>query len=240
MPRELLRRERADRLRHRRARRRPGLLRRQDAGRPHVLLLRHPALPRRPELPSAAGEPGQERARSRTNQRDGQMAYGVDHARARTRTSTTSRRSLGGLREADVPRPRRAGPGDHRPAHPQADPAHQRLPAGRRALPAVASSGRRTTSSPTWSARSSQCDRPIQERMVWHFFLCRGRAGPAGRRRHRHRRRRRPAPAAAADPDADRGRGRSALANLGKNGPRDVSGMTMTHCVENERVVTSR
>jgi catalase len=26
-------------------------------------------------------------------------------------------------------------------------------------------------------------------------------------------------------------------ANLGKNGPRDVSGLTMTHCVPNERVV---
>ena len=37
--RELLRRERADRVRHRRARRRAGLLRRQDARRPDVLLL---------------------------------------------------------------------------------------------------------------------------------------------------------------------------------------------------------
>ena len=47
--------------------------------------------------------------------------------RARTRTSTTSRRSLGGLREARVPDARRAGPGHRRPAHPQADPADQRL-----------------------------------------------------------------------------------------------------------------
>ena len=27
------------------------------------------------------------------------------------------------------------------------------------------------------------------------------------------------------------------LANLGKNGPRDVTGLTMTHCVPNQRVV---
>ena len=27
------------------------------------------------------------------------------------------------------------------------------------------------------------------------------------------------------------------LANLGKNGPRDVTGLVMTHCVPNERVV---
>jgi catalase len=26
------------------------------------------------------------------------------------------------------------------------------------------------------------------------------------------------------------------LANLGKNGPRDVSGLVMTHCVPNEQV----
>ncbi|MDQ1679811.1 MAG: catalase, partial [Frankiaceae bacterium] len=28
--------------------------------------------------------------------------------------------------------------------------------------------------------------------------------------------------------------------NLGKNGPRDVSGLTMTHCVPNERVVLAK
>ena len=58
---ELLRRERADRVRHRRAGRRPGLLRRQDARRAHVLLLGHAALPGRPELPAAAGQRAQER-----------------------------------------------------------------------------------------------------------------------------------------------------------------------------------
>ncbi len=30
------------------------------------------------------------------------------------------------------------------------------------------------------------------------------------------------------------------LANLGQNGPRDTSGLTMTHCVPNERVVVER
>lgn len=30
------------------------------------------------------------------------------------------------------------------------------------------------------------------------------------------------------------------LANLGKNGPRDVEGLQMTHCVPNERVVVQR
>ena len=54
--RERVRGERADRVRHRRAGGRAGLLRRQDARRAHVLLQRHAALPRRPELPPAAGE----------------------------------------------------------------------------------------------------------------------------------------------------------------------------------------
>jgi catalase len=30
------------------------------------------------------------------------------------------------------------------------------------------------------------------------------------------------------------------MANLGKNGPRDVSGLTMTHCVPNERMKVDR
>ena len=62
--RRLPQRERADRHGHRRAGGRPRLLRRQDAGRPDLLLLRHPALPGRPELPAAAGQP----ARARTSE----------------------------------------------------------------------------------------------------------------------------------------------------------------------------
>ena len=33
---------------------------------------------------------------------------------------------------------------------------------------------------------------------------------------------------------------RDRMANLGKNGPRNVEGLTMTHCVPNERVVVER
>jgi catalase len=47
---------RADRLRHRRAGGRVGLLRRQDARRPHLQLQRHPALPGGAELSATAGE----------------------------------------------------------------------------------------------------------------------------------------------------------------------------------------
>ena len=141
--RELLRRERADRVRHRRARRRARLLRRQDARRPHVLLLRHPALPGRPELPAAAGQRAATSGVA-TNQRDGQMAYYVDGARREPA------RQLRAVVTAGWPRrragARRAGPEIERPADARKRSAHERLRAGRRALPHDAESGSATTS----------------------------------------------------------------------------------------------
>ena len=71
--------------------------------------------------------------------------------------------------------------------------------------------------------------------MVWHLLMCEGRA--------RRARRRGPrigvedvaglAPLQSqtlSDEDVER------LRNLGNNGPRDVTGHVMTHCVSNERV----
>ena len=113
-----LQRERADRLRHRRAGGRPRLLRRQDAGRPDVLLLRHAALPGRPELPAAAGQPAQGRPgrdqparradvlrrRPRAGPEPARELRAVDPQRAaanrRARRRTTRRRSTAGSRGA--------------------------------------------------------------------------------------------------------------------------------------------
>jgi catalase len=85
----------------------------------------------------------------------------------------------------------------------------------------------------------SQCDRPIQERMVWHFFMCEDELGQRV--------------GEGLSISADDVRGLAPLAtqtlteaelqraqNLGKNGPRDVSGKVMTHCVPNEHVVVER
>ncbi|KAA6213906.1 catalase [Streptomyces albofaciens JCM 4342] len=80
----------------------------------------------------------------------------------------------------------------------------------------------------------SQADRRVQERMVWHFLLVDNELGlrvgeglGIG-----------PGDVSHLEPlagqtltDEDRKR----LANLGGNPPRDVSGLTMTHCVPNER-----
>jgi catalase len=82
----------------------------------------------------------------------------------------------------------------------------------------------------------SQCRRAIQERMVWHFFMCDDELGQRV--------------GDGLGLTADDVRGLEPLAsqtltedelaraaNLGKNGPRDVTGLVMTHCVPNEHVV---
>ncbi|MEU3254281.1 catalase [Streptomyces sp. NPDC006997] len=85
----------------------------------------------------------------------------------------------------------------------------------------------------------AQCDRPVRERMVWHFLLVENDLGlrvgeglGIG-----------PEDVAGLEPlpgqdltDEDRER----LAHLGKNPPRDVSGLTMTHCVPDKRHVVTR
>jgi catalase len=81
-----------------------------------------------------------------------------------------------------------------------------------------------------------QCRREIQERMVWHFFMCEDEWGQ------------RVGEGLGITADDVRGlpplqtqtlieEEQQRAANLGKNGPRDVSGLTMTHCVPNEHVV---
>ncbi|MFD3687535.1 catalase [Nocardiopsis sp. NPDC058631] len=85
----------------------------------------------------------------------------------------------------------------------------------------------------------SQCDRPIQERMVWHFLLVEDDLGlrvGAGLDIG-------PDDVAHLEPlqsqsltEEDRER----LTRLGRNGPRDVAGLTMTHCVPNQRHETGR
>ncbi len=203
---ELLRRVRADRVRHRRAGRRAGLLRRQDARRAHVLLQRHAAPPGRPELPAAAGQRAEEARRDQPARRRDDLLRRRD--RRRTRPSTTSRRSRAACSEAPKPGARRAGPGDRGAPHAAPDPAHERLPAGRRALPALRAVGaRRPRHEPHRAARPVRPPDPGADDLA--PVHDRGRARPAGRRGHRHLGRRRARPGAARDADADRGGARA-------------------------------
>ena len=81
-----------------------------------------------------------------------------------------------------------------------------------------------------------QCDRPIQERMVWHLFMCEDELG------------RRVGEGLGISADDVRGLAPlqtqtlteaelARAANLGKNGSRDVAGLSMTHCVPNTNAV---
>jgi catalase len=172
-------------------------------------------------------------ARVATNQRDGGMAYYVDETGENP--SVNYEPSItGGLREADGP------------AHHEQGPVIEgRLT--RKRIPRTddyTQPGERYLLSEPWErdelvanlvANLSQCDRAIQERMLWHLFMAEDELG------HRV--------GEGIGISADEVRGLKPLAtqtlteaelaraaNLGNNGPRDVEGKVMTHCVPNEHV----
>jgi catalase len=173
-------------------------------------------------------------ARVATNQRDGQMAYAVDGGDANPHVNYEPS-ITGGLREAE------------KPAHDEQGPEIT----GRLTRARIArtndyqQAGERYLLSQQWEKDDlvtnligalSQCDRPIQERMIWHLLLVEDELGlrvgegiGIGADDVRHL-----SPLATqtlSDVELDR------IANLGKNGPRDIAGLTMTHCVPNEHVV---
>lgn len=81
-----------------------------------------------------------------------------------------------------------------------------------------------------------QAVRDVQERMVWHFFMCDDELGQRvgdGLGISADDVRDLP-PLQSQTLDEDE---LQRAANLGKNGPRDVTGLQMTHCVPNEREV---
>ncbi|MVO89430.1 catalase [Streptomyces sp. p1417] len=176
-------------------------------------------------------------AEVRTNQRDGFMAF--DNRAANENPEVNYEPSItGGLRE------------DRYPPHDEQGPQLQgRLT--RKRIPRTndyAQAGQRYLLMEDWERDDlvhnfvdliSQCERPVQERMVWHFLLVENdlglRVGEG-------------LGIAAADvahlePLADQTlteEDRTRLGRLGDNPPRDVSGLIMTHCVPNERHVVTR
>jgi catalase len=179
----------------------------------------------------------QPKAKVATNQRDGQMAYGVDLGPGQNPHVNYEPSITGGLREATYPTHDEQGP-----------EIVGRLT--RKRIPRTndyKQAGERYLLSEQWEKDDlvenlvgalSQCDRPIQERMVWHFFMVEDELGQRV--------------GDGLGISADDVRGLAPLqtqtltedelqraANLGKNGPRDVSGLTMTHCVPTGRVGSS-
>lgn len=169
-----------------------------------------------------------------TNQRDGQMAVAVDDAGSNPHVNYEPS-ALWGVREAQHSTPREQGP----------------MISGRLVRARLertndyAQAGQRYQLSEAWERDDlvtnlvtllGQCDRHIQHRMVWHLLLADDELGsrvgagigvaPADVARM--------APLAGQQlTDEDQAR----LANLGGNSRRDVEGLTMTHCVTNERAV---
>jgi catalase len=172
------------------------------------------------------------RQRPATNLRDGQMTYYVDQTGDNPSVNYEPS-TIGGLQEAP------------KPAHDEQGPVIEgRLT--RKRIPRTndyQQPGERYQLSEQWEKDDlvanlvdalSQCDRPIQERMVWHWLMADDELGQrvgdgigisADDVRH-------------LQPLATQTLTEAELqraANLGANGPRDVAGVVMTHCVPNER-----
>ena len=172
-------------------------------------------------------------AQVRTNQRDGQMAYYQDQAGENP--SVNYEPSItGGLREAEYPTHDEQGP------EIQGRLTRKRIPR----TSDYKQAGERYMLSEQWEKDDlvqnltgllAQCDRPIQERMVWHLFMVEDELGQrvgdglgisSGDVRDLP-----PLQSQTlSEEDVER------LRNLGGNGPRDVTGLEMTHCVPNEHV----
>ncbi|EYR64056.1 catalase [Actinotalea ferrariae CF5-4] len=178
----------------------------------------------------------QPQAPVRTNQQGGPMAYHVDPTGSNPHVNYEPS-ITGGLREAPSP------------AHDEQGPeVVGRLTRAR--LPRTddyTQAGQRYQLMEPWEQDDlvgnlvdgiGEAVREVQERMVWHFLMCDDELGrrvgeglglTADDVRH--------LPPLAGQTLSDDELAR--LANLGKNGPRDVTGLEMTHCVPNERVAVA-
>ena len=166
-----------------------------------------------------------------TNQRDGQMAFYVDTAGENPHVNYEPS-ITGGLREATSPSHDEQGPVvDGRLTRKRIERTNDYLQPGQRFL--LSEKWEQDDLVANLTDGLSQCDRPIQERMVWHLFMCEDELGRrvgegVGIGADDVRELAPLATQTLSDEEKER------AANLGKNGSRDVSGLTMTHCVPNE------
>jgi catalase len=169
----------------------------------------------------------------RTNQRDGLMTYHVDGAGENPHVNYEPS-ITGGLTEGPFPSHDEQGPViEGRLTRKRIPRTNDYLQAGQRYL--LMHDWERDDLVANFVNLLSQCDRPIQERMVWHFLLVEddlglrvGQGLGIAPEDVNHLR-----PLASQDlTEEDQRR----LTNLGKNGSREVAGLSMTHCVPNERV----
>ncbi|MEU3960368.1 catalase [Streptomyces buecherae] len=173
----------------------------------------------------------------RTNQRDGLMAY--DNRAANANPEVNYEPSItGGLHEAQYPTHDDQGPEIRgRLTRKRIPLANDYQQAGQRYL--LLEDWERDDLVTNFVNLISQCDRRVRERMVWHFLLVENdlglRVGKGLGISPSDVTHLEPLPGQSLT-DEDRER----LSRLGDNPPRDVSGLTMTHCVPNERHVVTR
>lgn len=169
----------------------------------------------------------------RTNQRDGGMTYVVDPGNGNPHVNYEPT-TLGGPQEAPRPAHAEQGPEiDGRLTRARIERTNDYVQAGQRYL--LSERWEQDDLVANWIANLSQCDRHIQERMLWHLFMAEDELG------HRV------GEGLGISADHVRGLGpletqtlteeeQARAKNLGNNGPRDVGDLVMTHCVPNERV----
>jgi catalase len=168
----------------------------------------------------------------RTNQRDGQMAFYQDPT---GNPHINYEPSIdGGLRESDIhDRNEEIGPELRgRLVREQIERRNDYLQAGQRYQ--LLEEWEQDDLVKNLVANIGQASRAVQERMVWHFLMCDDELGArvgeglgitADDVRHLA-----PLPTQRfTEEEQER------LRNLGSNGPRDVTGLQMTHCVPNAR-----
>jgi catalase len=177
-------------------------------------------------------------ARAATNQRGGQMSYGVDLGEGQNPHVNYEPSITGGLREAQYPTHDEQGP------EITGRLTRKRIPRTNDYLQA----GQRYQLMEQWEKDDlvlnfvtliGQAARPVQERMVWHFLMVDDELGlrvgeglGIGVDDVKHL-----PPLQSQTLNEDEMR---RLANLGANGPRDVTGLKMTHVVPNEHVIVER
>lgn len=177
-------------------------------------------------------------ARVATNQRGGQMSFGTDLGEGQNPHVNYEPSITGGLREGTYPTHDDQGP-----------EITGRLT--RKRIPRTndyEQAGQRFQLLEAWEQDDlvlnfvtliSQAERKVQERMLWHFYMVDDELGSRvgeglgiGLEEIKDLE-----PLASQTlSDAELAR----LKNLGHNGPRNVEGLTMTHCVPNERRVVQR
>lgn len=177
-------------------------------------------------------------AKVATNQRGGQMSYGTDLAPGQNPHVNYEPSITGGVQEAPKQGPSAVGPElEGRLTRARIERTNDYLQAGQRYQ--LMEQWEKDDLVKNFVDNISQAARPVQERMLWHFYMCDDELGARvgeglgiGLAEIKDLG---PLPTQTLTEEEQ-----ERVKNLGSNGPRNVEGLTMTHCVPNEHVVVAR